>query len=80
MSCDYNILKKFLDDSNSNREKLATETDTDAKKQLLFEIYANLKNLEDELKHERRYLRGKYKIIGLSDRAVNDWMQKKTSS
>ena len=69
----YSELLDYLKFSIENFDKLNSGNVTeDEKKILVYEIYANYTDLQDELKHIKHELRLKYK---LKDEEVKKWMK-----
>jgi hypothetical protein len=70
----YSELKSYIDQSDENLNRINTDESlsSDDKATLVYEIYANFIDLEDELKHIRRDMRKQFKI---KDEAVKKWMK-----
>jgi hypothetical protein len=68
----FNDLKKYIDDSLANFEKIKSDVNISAEEKttLLYEIYMNFVDLEEESKDIRRDMRAQFK---LRDAAVKKW-------
>ena len=74
MSENFSYLNEYISANNDCLDNLRGDLDAEQIKNMVYEMYANFLNLQDDLKDIRKELRAHYKV---KETAIKKWMKER---